>query len=646
MRKFAALMIFAMLPALTTAVAQEEETDEALWARLEKQAQAYQPKFPEGEWKLPEGEEWTTAAADYPTIGSAKAVKGGSITTAWESYPPNLRTDGPNSNLVQTNDVHGLVYDSLLTFDPNTLTFVPALATHWQDTVVNGADGKPSHHLFRYRLDKDARWSDGSEVTADDIVASHWHRIQDDRKDPSNVLVFGEYAEVKALDKYTVEVVTKKLNWRLFLYFSGMAIYPAKYVRIKGDEYIRAYQWRLMMGSGPYHIADYERDLKKQQSFTLTRRKDYWAQNKRWTTGLYNFDQVRWLVVRERLVMFEKAKKGELDYYVVGRAQRWAEEVPKITALQKGWLMATKIYNDRPQGGSGLVFNMRKPPFDDLNVRKAFAHLFNREKLNEKLFFNQYTLYDSYFPGGEWANEDNPKVRFDPKLAAALLAKAGYKTRNAAGILVHDKTGEPLEVTLRYAKNPSWQRIWTVVKEDFTAAGVNLVLRDLDWRTLYKQVNEGDFSLYFVAYRGLLFPNPRTSWHSSLADKDNNNNRAGLADERIDRYIERYDTLLGTDARTHKRRVRLIRQIDKLIFDKQPWALGWGSDFARVIYARKFGHPDTYFTRTGDAANIVSMWWYDDAKAKETAAARAADKTLYPNGIQEVRPWAKQPERE
>ncbi|MHC5078433.1 MAG: ABC transporter substrate-binding protein, partial [Planctomycetota bacterium] len=368
---------------------------------------------------------WVTNE-DYEPIGDPNAKKGGMIRSWWTSYPPTLRTEGPQSNLITLSQIHSYLYESLLSTHPTTLEFIPNLATHWcisEDKMT-----------FWFKIDPDAKWADGSEVTADDVVATYEHMIDPDIKDPFAKMHYTRYWEKPvALSKAVVKVKCKELNWRLFYYFGGMQIYPAKECKIPGAEYLEKYQWKLWTGSGPYHLKP--EDLKKEESFILTRRKNYWAEKKKFSVGLYNFDKIKWIVIKDDTIAFESFKKGELDFYSVGRAQRWHEECD-FDKVQNGWIQKRKIYNQRPIGFSGFVFNMRKPPFDDIKVRKAFCYLFNRQKLMDKLFFNEYEYTDSYYPGRMWGNPENPKIRYNPDLAAQLLAEAGFKGRDKNGWLI------------------------------------------------------------------------------------------------------------------------------------------------------------------------------------------------------------------
>lgn len=634
-RRLAVLVAFlglALLPvgALPTTWADDAPEDE------EKAPEPPLDTFPE---LLPfDPSEWITAT-DYPPIGDARALR--TVTNVplmlvWASYPPTLRTDGPNSNLMQTSQIHGLMYESMLQIHPETEEFIPCLANYWKIET----DEEAGTQTFTFRLDPTARWADGSEVTTADVYYTWWHRIQRDRKDPSNRMTYSEGFEVpEILDKYTIRVTTKKLNWRLFLYFGGMAIYPAKYIHIPGDEYLEKYNWEFMPGTGPYVMKP--RHLKKGQSLTLTRRHDWWAENEPWAKNTFNFEKVKYLVVRDREMEYQKFKKGDLDLFVVGRAQRWAEEIPGEEIVQKGWVKRRKVYNQSPQGFGGFCFNMRKPPFNDKRVRLAFCHLFNREALMDKLFFNEYEYLNSYFPGRDWgAGDENEFIDYDPDWALELLAEAGYKNRNADGYLVNEK-GDVLEVALRYGTQ-SWERIWIVVQKYYRDAGVKLNLELIDPATILKTISDRQFTIHYQSWGALLFPNPETSWRSDLADKKANNNISGFKNERVDELCRRYNEIF--DRAEQK---EITREIDRIVYEEHPYALGWYANFARIMFWDKFGHPRTYLTRIGQVltTDVILTWWFDPAKEKAMETAKEEDLTLEQGEII-VKPWAKPSDEE
>lgn len=574
-------------------------------------------------------EEWTTVR-DYAPIGDprAKRVPGSTFTHWWETFITTLRTQGPNSNTTDNSTIESLVYESLVQIHPETSDFIPCLASHWK--IETRADGTQT---FTFRIDEKAKWADGTPVQADDVYWSWWHRVNPDRDDPSTAMTFKEgYHEPKILDRRTIEVSTREANWRLFLYFGGMQIYPAREIAIPGPKYLEEYNWKYPMGSGPYVLE--LKDVRRGESLTLTRRDDWWAQNEPWGVNTYNFDRVRFIVILELELAYEKFKKGELDWFQVGQARRWVEDVPREKIVQKGWVQRRKVYNKRPVGFSGLAFNQREWPFDDKRVRLAFAHLFNRERLMEKLFYNEYELTNSTYPGSDWGSGDEREMTvFDAGRASDLLAEAGYRERDADGYL-KGPGGRRLEVTLEYGFQ-TWERIWLVVKEDYEKAGVRFNLKLIDASTLQKKISERQFKIHFQAWGALLFPNPETSWRSSLADQMNNNNITGFRNPRVDELCKKYNVTMDVAERK-----RIVREIDTLVCEDVPYAFGWHARSDRILYWDKFGHPDSYITKIGDQpeASLLLLWWADPEREKALKAAMEKDQDL-PQGEVVVKPW-------
>ena len=397
-----------------------------------------------------------------------------------------------------------------------------------------------------------------------------------------------------------------------------------------------------MIGSGPYRLAS-EADLKKGESITLTRREDWWGAADPSSKGSYNFKKLRFIVVREPELIWQKFKAGELDWYPITKASRWVEEVPKETAVQKGWIQARKIFNQAPVGFSGFAFNTRKPPFDDKRVRLAFAHLFNRKRLIEKIMFNQYDEIHSTYPGSDWgAGDQIPNVEFDPDRAAQLLAEAGYKERDQDGFLI-GPDGKRFELMFEFG-NTSLERHWLVAKEDFEAGGIKFDLKLVDAATLIKKVTEREFTIHFQAWGALQFPNPETSWRSDLAGKSANNNITSFKSPRVDELCEQYNKV-----HDRKRQKEIIREIDKLVCAEVPYAFGWYAGYLRILYWNRFGHPARYFTRIADdsADAIIAYWWWDSDKhaALEKAMKSGTPLSGEPTAPVDVKPWAGRKEK-
>ena len=272
---------------------------------------------------------------------------------------------------------------------------------------------------------------------------------------------------------------------------------------------------------------------------------------------------------------------------------------------------------------------MRKPPFDDIRIRKAFNHLFNREGMIKEMFFDQYIPMDSYFAGQIYENPDNPKYRYDPEKAIKLLAQAGWTEKNEEGILMKDGRPFALEMSIVQALD----RIITPFQQELRKVGIDLQLKFADGNTLFKNVMERNFTIHWQPWSGLVFPNPETSWHSKLADQKYNNNLSGVKNERIDEICDLYDVEFD-----QAERVKLIREADKIAMDMAASALSWYAPFHRILYWNKFGMPEHYFSLYVDYHSIYSLWWYDEEKARKLKEAMKKDKPL-PIGETEVKFW-------
>ncbi len=570
---------------------------------------------------------YTPSPEELPFFGDPRARTGGKIRLVVTRFPLTFRPYGQHSNYVENSIIASLVYETLLGVHPITREFVPAVASHWKIL--------PDRMTFLYRIDPNARFSDGKPVTAEDVVAT-WRLVMDETiLEPSLQLVFGKFDEPKALSKYLLQVRSRTLNWRNFLYFSvSLPILPAHVIgNLTGKEFLERFQYELPPGSGEYILLP--QDVKKGTSYALTRRDDYWARDYPMNRFVGNFDRIEFVVVKDNpLLAYEMFKKGDADFFIFGTltTEHWVKDTA-YEALQKGWIQKRRVYTDGPVGTMGFAFNMRKAPFDDIRVRKAFAHLLNREALIQELLYNEYEPMDSYHANTVYENPNNPKVRYNPELAQQLLAEAGWRTRNAQGILV--KEGKPFVVEMGIPK--AIERFVTPYQQELRKAGIDLQLKFQDPNTLWRNAMERNFTLFFVNWTGLQTPNPETSLRSELADKNDNNNIEGFKSARVDQLCDMYDTAFSREAQ-----IRIIREIDSIVMASYKNVLLWYPRGLRIAYWNKFGMPEYVlprFTQAGfvDLA-ILSTWWYDPERARQLAEARRTGKAL-PREPVEVRYW-------
>ena len=570
------------------------------------------------------GEGWETNT-EFDLIGDPRAIKGGTIRHDATDFPGTLRVFGPDTTTFNTF-VHDLVYEHLLGMHPTTQEFIPGLATHWQVSE--------DLSLYRFRLNPNARFSDGNPVTAEDVVAT-WDLIMDpNTQEPNYRSIFERYDRPVAESKYIVSVRSKDPSWRNLADLTGLWIMPAQAIRtFEEGTYLREYNFALMPGSGPYTVT--EQDIDRGNRVTIRRRNDYWAEGHRASVGLYNFDEITEIVVRDRNLAFEMTKRGDLDLFIVSRAQMWVQEL-EFEQIQMGWMQKRKIFTQEPQGIAMLAFNTREAPFDDIRVRQAMTLLYNREQLIEKLFFDQYLPQNSIFAGSVYENTSNPKNEYNPQRAIELLREAGYTERNDQGVLL--RNGQPLSIELIYGSQQS-EPFLTIFQEDLRRVGVSLNLRFLTYATLIKLLDERQFQFVSVAYSASKpFPMPRTMYHSSQADLPASNNLSGFKNARVDEIIEAYD--VEGDLAT---RIELMRELDGIVANSYIYIMEWYAPYHRFAYWDKYGQPESYLSRIGMGLSgyfdPFIMWWHDPAKEAALNQARRESAALEV-GPSEIDYWA------
>lgn len=543
------------------------------------------------------GEGWTTNT-NYNSIGDPKATKGGQINWSIPDFPATLRLLGKDENSYYTRMAQTMMYESMLDQDPVNEEYTPRLATHWKIS-----DDKKS---FKFRINPNARWADGKPVIADDYIATFKLLL-----DPGLLTGGDEYYKENfdmpvAESKYIVSINAKKVGWLYFASAAGIRLMPAHIIgNITGKDYLEKYNYDCVPGSGPYYIK--KEDVEKGRTITMRRLSNYWGEKEKFASGLYNFDIVRTEVIQDETLMFEKFKKGETDVYNVNRAQWWAEKTD-FDEVKRGLVQKRKIYNQNPGGLSGIVMNMRKPPFDDIKVRKAFSMLYDRKKFNEKLFFNSYTPIKSHFSGTVYENPNNHLVEFNLDSAILLLEEAGWNEKNAEGYRM--KNGKIFEVDMTFTQ-PSQERYFTIFQEDLKKAGVKLNLKQVDGTTSFKIGNERSFTLIPANWGGQNPPNLEFNVTTKTADDPNSTNWSGIKIPEIDVIADQYATTFDK-----KERISQVRKVDAMLVEQQPYIYGWYANYQRILFHNKFGYPKWYLSRFDDyyggkELGIFAIWWID-----------------------------------
>ena len=537
-------------------------------------------------------------------LASPYAEPGGMIRFA--AFQPPKSLNAYIDNNTYTRQVFGMMYESLLGVDSLTTEFVPYLAKRW--TI---SDDKLT---YTFELDEAAAWSDGRPVTAEDVKWT-FDQVMDPRHatGPSKVML-GVFESPQILGPRTVRFRAKESHWRNLSALGLFEILPRH--AFEGQDFNRLDLDHPVV-SGPYVLSA----VKEQIEIRLRRRRDWWAGSKPSTRNTMNFDTVVFRYFSSNENAFEAFKKGLVDVYAVYTARIWANETIG-EKFDKNWIVKRRVKNHDPIGFQGFAMNMRRPPFDDLRVRKAMAHLVDRVTMIRTMMFGAYFLHRSYFEdlydaAHPCTNEEFP---FDIARAKALLREAGYTANPQTGIL--EKQGRPLAFRF-LTRDGGSDKFLALCSAAFREVGISMTIERKDFASWMRDMDAFNFDMTWAAWGGSIFRDPESMWLSSEADRPSGNNITGFKDPQVDALIERQKTLFSITERN-----AICREIDKRIAAAVPYVLLWNIDATRLLHWDTFGMPDTVLSKYGDERSLLGYWWYDPDSASELRAAMAAGDVL------------------
>ena len=563
--------------------------------------------------ELPQNLVWLTNDQD-PVFADDAAQKGGVFRSALFTFPLTFRTVGPDSNSGFRDAILGNQL-GLIGIHPNTEKIIPELATHWAFD--------PDKKTMYFKLDPRAVWSDGKPVTADDFlftlefmrsphIVAPWY----------NDYYTQEIDKIIVYDSHTLAVVAKKAQPDLHLRV-GVNPTPRHFYGSLGPDFVTAYNWKIEPNTGPYQISNFEKGKK----IIFKRKKDWWAKDNRYFKNRFNVDQVVYEVVRDMTVMWEYFKKGKIDTFNVTMPKYWHSKT-QIPLFENGYAEKIWFFNDTQQSAQGLWLNQDKEIFKDKNLRYAFAHAMNIEKVIDQVLRNDfYRLEHGYVGYGRYSNPKVKARRFDIAEVARDMEASGW-LRGPDGI--YAKNGKRFSVDVTYSIDEHTERL-VVLKEEAKKAGVELNLQKLDASAAYKKVMEKNHEVAWMGWSTSLRPQYWEHFHSINAHKPQTNNITNTDDKEMDTLIEAYRASLDEEER-----IALSLKIQEKIHEIGCFVPTFMVPYVREAAYRWWRLPripgvkmsDALFSPFGSATG--GLFWYDKERYDETKAAMKEGKTFPP----------------
>ena len=580
---------------------------------------------------LPPGIVWETNMEE-PIIGSPQAIRGGTINLPLGSYPLTFRLMGPNSNDSFAGWNRAFTFDfTLVRRHPVTGNYVPIMATHWSI--------QEDQRTIYFRLDPDARWSDGEPITADDYVFTLEMMRSENIVDP----FYNQYAElffesIDKIDDYTIRVVGTRPSWRPLYEYGEIFPTPAHATALDA-EWVTRENNTPQVAVGPYVVAE----TSIGESVTFQRVEDWWGDDKRYFQGLFNPDRIHLLMVPEDR-MLDFLRSGDIDMIGEPTARTWNEQY-NFPAVQNGWIRRARVFYRLPEGLSGLHMNVQAPIFQNKDFRKAMQYLFNFERLNQNLMYNEYFRMTSLFGGTDYENPNLEPYPFDPVMARMHLERAGYRrpdeirssnifsalgnviggllfTRsNTDDILVNER-GEKASFELIYG-GPSLTRHLTVMQQEYRRAGVDIRLRMLEPGTAFERGLERKYEMTNTGRVPGVYPDPRQYFHTDFLPVTNNNNIWGFGTPEVDSLIAIYEDDLDLEDRQ-----AAMYRIDEIIHDEAFYIPFWRAPYGRIAHWYYVAFPEFYYPPSSDLSVTHMTYWIDPERQAELEAAMQAGTAL------------------
>ncbi len=542
------------------------------------------------------------------------APKGGRLSSTGTGGTKTF--DSFNSFILKGDAAQGLGYlfDSLMTRAQDEPDAVYSL-------VATSAEVAPDGRSVVFNLHPEAKFADGTPVTADDVVFS-FDTIKA-KGHPQYSLALRDVAKAEAIDPHTVRYEFKgDLIRDLPLVVAELPVLSkAFYTKHPFDQS----SLEKPLGSGPYEIGAY----KAGTFVSYKRRPDYWAKDLPVNRGRFNFDEIRYEYYRDRTLELEGLKSGDFDYREEFTSIDWATGYD-VPAVKEGRLQRLIMPDGRPSGAQGFFINTRREPFKDKRVREALDYAFDFEWSNKNLFFDLYARTHSFFENSDLKAVGPPSAEelallepFKDKLPPEVfgepytppvsdgsgrdrkLLRRAHELLTAAG---YGPDGKKLKVEILSFES-GFDRIIIPYIENLKRIGVDASLRRVDPAQYERRIKSFDFDLAIQRYALRLTPGIEIKgyWGSQAADMDGSFNLAGIKDPVVDALIDRV-----VEAKSRAELTVAARALDRVLRAGNYWVPQWYKASHNSAFWDIYGRPEI---KPKYDDGVIDTWWYDADKA-------------------------------
>ncbi len=463
--------------------------------------------------------------------------------------------DTANKDIVKGIGAEGL----LLTFDPLMSRSAEEPFTVY-GVLAQGVEVAPDSSSVTFYLNPNARFHDETPVTAEDVKFTI--ELLRDKGLPRYRQYYSRITQIEIIDPLTIQMHLKANDDGKYDPELPMII---AVVRVLSKAQLEKIDFsdsglNVIMGSGPYKVANIDQG----RSITYQRNPDYWGKDLPVNKGHYNFDTIKIEYFKNAQAQFQAFTAGEFDIYFETNPNQW-ETGYNLAAVKDGKIKRVDTTHKRPVAVRTMIFNMRKPSFNDIRIRKALGLAFDFDTLNKIVFFgvmkcpnslfaNTFLAHHGAAEGREkallekFSSKINPEFlkeileheftpahtdgngdqRINLEKADALLKEAGWTVKDGKRV---NNQGQQMAFEIMI-KDPKLEKIALAYRESLKKLGVELNVRMMDAVQYENRVIESDFDMIIHTWANSLSPGNEQLYYFSAknADAKGSSNYIGIKD--------------------------------------------------------------------------------------------------------------------
>ncbi len=556
---------------------------------------------------------------------------------------PYANPDAPKGGRIIFGESGG--FDSLNPFIVNGIA--PAgLTAHTIETLLGRSFDEPftlygllaesvvtdeDRTFVEFTLRPEARFSDGSPVTVEDVIWSF--ETLGTKGQPRYAAAYGKVAKVEKVGERGVRFTFNTVDRELPLILGLRPI--LKQAQWEGKDFT-ASSLEAPIGSGPYVVGAFEPG----KFISYRKNPDWWGADLAFNRGLHNLDEIRYDYFGDAGVVFEAFKAGEITSWRETNPVKWEQQY-SFPAVEAGEVVKSIIPHSRPSGIEGFVMNTRNPLFQDWRVREALITAFNFDLVNQTLnggippriqsYFSNSPLgmvvgapaegrvkellepfKDSLLPGalegyalpvGDGTEANRAAIR----TATALLEEAGWTVQD--GVL-KNAAGDPFsfEILITNGANDIIGAA-TIYVESLKRLGIDARVTTVDSAQYKERTTNYDFQMtHYIRSLSLSPGNEQTLyWGSKGVTEPVTRNWMGMNSPAAEALIANMVAAKNPDEF-----VASVQALDRVLTSGRYVIPIWYSDVSRIAHRKELNFPER-LPLYGDWPGFQpEVWWYQE----------------------------------